>query len=374
MIPIYELPFFNGSTAKPDNDGYPSFLPIELYYDADLKMLRLQNTPETEVILNDVYLKGSLVDGSLSSESGGAYVDRIIDYVKCWSDSDCNSKILEIGPGRGIILKKLKESGFKNLTGIEPGNHPMMQGLEGISIVRDFFPNGISDRYDLLLHFAVWEHIVDPLDFFQTCMTCLADGGRMIFAVPNCGPYVATGDLSIFIHEHYSYFTEESIRRIAQQCGVTLLDVGVIHGMLMGVAIKSPETKISHVQEQIEEPRVFEHLYWTSVLRNLNKLRVFFQGFRDQHDVAVYAPARAINALSIIRVHGVRLVDDSSEMHNRYLPGFINHIESYEDICKSPPLCILIYSSTFGELIKRKCAQDHRLSNTKVLSISDLLS
>jgi SAM-dependent methyltransferase len=372
MIPIYELPFYIGSTHKPDNNGYPGSLPVELYYDADLKMLRLKNTSETKSILNAVYKQGSLVDGSFSSESGRAYVHSVIDYIKKWTDGKLNSKILEIGPGKGIILKLLKETGYTNLLGIEPGDHRMLDGMEGIPIVRNFFPNGIVGSYDIVLHFAVWEHIEDPITFFRNCIEAIADGGKMIFAVPNCSPYISTGDLSMIIHEHYSYFTEESVKRIAKKCGVTLLDVAVLHGMLMGVVLKDPNVKTSDVQQVLEEAKRFEDRYSTSVQLNLNRLRTFSQRFSEQHHIAIYAPARAINALSVLKLNEVRLVDDSSEMWNRYLPGFINHIESFEDMCSNPPQVILIYSSTFGDQIKNKCAADTRLSNTEVASISEL--
>ena len=374
MIPIYELPFYNGSTAKPDNDGYPMALPVELYYDADLRMLRLNNKPSTKVILNRAYAKGSLVDGSLSSESGASYIASVIDYIRYWSDCIPDSRILEIGSGTGRILRKMKQVGFTNLTGIEPGHHVMVDGLEGVKIVREYFPEGISGCYDLLLNFAVWEHIEKPLEFFRKCMGVLPDDGRMIFSVPNCEPYVRTGDLSIFIHEHYSYFTEESVRRITQKCCMSLLDIRVLHGMLIGVVSKTSLKQALSDKEEDGIARIFEVNYWNCIQNSLNSVRRFVDGFSHQKDIAVYAPGRAINALSIINAYHVRLVDDSSEMHDRYLPGFANSIESFDDICVNPPECILVFSATFGELIKNKCASASRLMDTKIVLISDLFS
>src|SRR5207302_3453780 len=110
----------------------------------------------------------------------------------------------EIGCGSAVILKKLKTLGFKDLTGIEPGNHTLTDGLDDVKIVRDFFPSDkISAGFDLIFSFCVLEHIEEPSFFLKNCASQLKTTGKLIIGVPNCEPFLNTGDISIFLHEHF---------------------------------------------------------------------------------------------------------------------------------------------------------------------------
>ncbi len=143
---ISELPFYHGSSEDGSNGGFPLSLPFEVYYDSDLKMFRLLETEHLKRILNQVYLDGSLVDGSISNESGNIYVKQLADYLIDNLAFDKDASILEIGFGKGIILKELKSRGFKNLKGIEPGNHNLLEEMEDIEIINGFFPSKLINN------------------------------------------------------------------------------------------------------------------------------------------------------------------------------------------------------------------------------------
>lgn len=349
-------------------------LPIDIFYDDELKMLRCQESEFLVETLNNVYLQGSLVDGSISSESGVVYVPQLVDFIVNNCQSNRSARILEIGFGKGIILKNLKERGFKNLLGIEPGNHEMLPGMEQIEIVNDFFPsNMIEGKLDIICHFAVWEHISDPVQFIKNQLTQLNEEGAIIFGVPNCEPYVKKGDLSMFLHEHYSYFTSESIEKTVILAGGSLEYIQVIEGMLVG-RITNINAAAKPITPDMRVTKGFgEKHYWENVEYVNNALKTFFSNYSLAREVAVYVPGRCINALYLLGLKEVRLVDDNSEMRNRYLPYFESAIESFEDVCLNPPTAILVYSHTFGNRIKEKCLKDARLKYTLVVTIDEIV-
>lgn len=368
---ISELPFYHGSSSDGSNGGFPLSLPFKIYFDNELNMFRLTGTDQLDQILNQVYLGGSLVDGSISNESGNIYVNQLVGYLTDHLHLDREISILEIGFGTGIILKELKSKGFNNLKGIEPGNHELLEGMEGIETINGFFPHEqINTKLDLIYHFAVWEHIQNPIEFISNQLEHLSANGRIVFGVPNCEPYIEDGDVSIFLHEHFNYFTTQSILSVVRKAGGKLIDIKVIEGMLVGTIIQGD----SLGNEVSAENFVWlkESDFWKKVQLSLDKLNNFFNQYANKLDVAIYVPGRALNSLFFLGIKDVRLIDDNTEMYGRYLPTLNNRIESFEDICKAPPRLILIYSKTFGEKIKLKCKKETKLSSTEVITLNDL--
>lgn len=372
MNKISELPFFHGSCAQNDNGGHPHQFPIDIYYDEDYRMFRAGDSPALSDLLNKVYLEGSLVDGSISSESGEVYVKGILDYLEADLKTNKEAEILEIGFGKGIILKGLRERGFTSLTGIEPGNHSLLDGLEDITLINDFFPSQQIDKsFDLIYHFAVWEHVVDPEAFIHDQIAHLTEEGSLIFGVPNCEPYVPEGDISFFLHEHYSYFTSQAITRAVEKADGHLNELKVMGGMLVGTINRT--AKSDDRKSILNNPEVTGAEFWKQVITLEEKLAAFVANYPDQKDLAVYVPGRALNVLFRLGAKDVRLIDDNSEMKSRFLPCLNSAIESFEDLCQNPPKAILIYSKTFGHKIKTKCLQDSRLNNTEIFSLEDVI-
>ncbi len=264
MTAINSIPFFFKSHADTNNGGLPQSLPFHLYFDNDLKMFRQKSTPELIAVLDEVYKQGSLVEGSVSSESGKVYIDKIINYIFEHFDFKKDSTVLEVGFGSGILLKELKQKGIQHLTGIEPGSHKRVDGLEGVKLIKDFFPSEhFTSKADLIYSFGILEHIEDPESFLKEQINQLSENGKIIFSVPNCEPYLKEGDLSVFIHEHYSYFTHESMIKLVHKTGFKIEDISVIEGAFIVTICKNTEDRaISYetISEEDFNKKTFTHL------------------------------------------------------------------------------------------------------------------
>lgn len=173
----------------------------------------------------------------------------------------------------------------------------------------------------------------------------------------------------MFIHEHYSYFTSESISRCVEKAGGELVSIETIKGMLVGRIIKR---KVDFRAKNLSKTKIDYNKFWDDAEIRHSKLDKFFTAFSNEVDVAVYVPGRALNTLSTLGRKKVRLVDDNSEMTNRYLPYFENSIESFGQLCANPPKAILVFSTTFGNIIKDKCKKDSRLASCTIVSLNDL--
>jgi 2-polyprenyl-3-methyl-5-hydroxy-6-metoxy-1,4-benzoquinol methylase len=367
-LKIDKLPFFYKVHENSDNGGYPQILEFDLYFDNDFKMFRQKAASSLRKILKDVYLEGSLAEGSISNESGEIYLNEISKYILSEVKNNDETKILEIGYGSGILLKKLRNSGVKSLYGIEPGNHIKVDGLDDIILINDFFPTPrLKDKFDLIISFSVLEHIEDINDFIIKQSEYLSEKGKIIFSVPNCEPYLMNGDLSILIHEHFNYFTKDSIIRIIGKAGLFVEDVTVIQGSLT-----CKVSKINSIVRLVENKSSdYSHRFNEKIDSHLKSLNKIFKEYQD-NELAIYAPIRAMNSLFFLGYNNFRLIDDNSEMHSKYLPFLRKQIESFQDILDNPPKCILVFSRTFGEKILSKCREYDSLNNVRILTLNDI--
>lgn len=364
---IKSLPFFFKSHNDSENGGYPKSFPFNLYYDNELKMFRQKTSIELNTLLDEIYENGSLVEGSTSSESGKVYVNKILNYLFQHFKFIDNSKILEIGFGSGILLKELKNKGVKNLFGIEPGNHSRIDGLDGIELIKDFYPsNKLTSKMDLIFSFGIIEHIENPLSFLEEQIKQLSENGKIIFGVPNCEPYLKVGDLSIFLHEHFNYFTKESIVKLINKTNFNINDISIIEGALFVTICKTNYSNLIIDYDTFTKEIFTKHI--SSQCENIDILLNKY----SQSEIAIYAPIRALNILFITNNTSVRLVDDNSELHGRYLPSLVSKVESYDELLLNPPKCLLIFSRTFGDRIKQKCQLEKKLENTLIITLNDL--
>lgn len=77
-----ELPFYYKAHNSKGNGGFPEIFPFNIYFDLELGIIRQKNTEELEYCLRKIYIQGSLVEGSISSESGNIYIEKMYNYIK----------------------------------------------------------------------------------------------------------------------------------------------------------------------------------------------------------------------------------------------------------------------------------------------------
>jgi hypothetical protein len=277
------------------------------------------------------------------------------------------TNILEIGFGNGLLLKLLKEKGFEKLTGLEPGAHNLVDGLDGIQLIQDFFPSAqISSSFDLIYSLMVREHIPDPVSFLNKMKGFISSEGTVVIAVPNCESYYEAGDIGMFVHEHYGYYTKEALIRVANLAGYKISRLTTIEGVI--IASLQPSVEPSYSKKSIQQ---VEEDFWKKVKTLERNCMEALNNFEDE-EIAVYAPIRGMNILSALNRTNVRLIDDNEDIQGNYLPGFSQAIESFECLFTRPPKLLLICSRTFGDKIKEKCVKESRLEGVRVIQINDL--
>lgn len=369
---IENLPFYYAPLLTGTNGEIPDFLPFTLDIEKDTGLLVQRSNQAVSNALDMAYQKGSIISGIMDDSGiGKKYASDFLKFIKTKLNGQIKGKkILEIGCGTGYLLHELHQLGA-NVVGIEPGEHGQV-GAEkyNVNIIRDFFPSQkITERFDVVIMYCVLEHISDPNAFLQLISDYLLDNGKVILAVPDCKPYIDCGDISMLFHEHFSYFSEITLKNLLLNSMKQATEVqrASFGGLLYAVTERTSLKPSMDKDCSGERYNVLADHY-------IKRLKKYFSEYSSE-EIGIYVAGRAINVLTLLKseidVSTLRFFDDNIMLHNTYFPGFINKIESRKELLDNPPDRILVMSFTFGDEIKQslKCTLSENVSVDTIYEI-----
>ena len=372
---IVKLPFYYKPLTSPHNFDMPDFLPFTLDIDKDTGLLVQIPNPMINGLLEKAYQKGSIISGIMDDHGiGKHYADDFVRFIQAKMNGQIQSKrILEIGCGTGYLLNRLKQLGA-TVFGVEPGEHGQLGAQKyNVDIIQDFFPSKqIIGQFDLIIMYCVLEHVQNSKMFLLQVANCLDQDGQIIFAVPSCDPYIATGDVSMLFHEHFSYFSKSTLRQVfINAIGKdTDIEQSSFGGLLYGLT--GSRCEISMSLSTFSYSTNYRHL----AENHIRFMREYFAAHRTEQ-IGIYVAGRAINALSLLEndidLERLRFFDDNSMLQDMYFPGLPIKMESRKQLCECPPDRILIMSFSFGESIKQELQQLLQ-GSTPVETIRDMLA
>lgn len=137
-------------------------------------------------------------------------------------------KILEVGCSSGFMLSALKGRGV-DVYGIDPSEGFIEYvKAKGISVYKNLLDlnKDIKQKFDIIIHYYVLEHIREPLEFIQSYTKMLNENGKMIFEVP-CATdplielyKVPAFDKFYWSVAHHWYFNKESLTALLGKTGL----------------------------------------------------------------------------------------------------------------------------------------------------------
>lgn len=368
LLEIPDLPFMVGHQDKPHNPtGIPDRLPFKLVFDTANGLVVRAPDPAVEGYLAHCYNDGSLLGTAMDeTELGRPYALDFLGFVQDQFRGGERRRGLEIGAGRGYLMRLFQEQGFEML-GIEPGaqNQPHWE-RHGVQVIKGSFPHvDAKGPFDVAVAYAVLEHVRNPIAFLKQIASRMEPNGLVAISVPDCTTAFENYDLSILLHEHLSYFTERSLKRIVSSAGLKIVSVQAAR---YGGAIYCAAA-IAHGSVEAQPVTVEEYdtalAYGRKSLRQRERAAELLVGAkRTSRTVGLYCPARAINILPVIE--GVRFFDDDPELTGRYYPPFPAAIENRSALIERPVDELWIMSRTFGQRIASDLANMTQLARTAI--------
>lgn len=156
--------------------------------------------------------------------------DDQIDLIKKYLP---RSNVWDLGAGDGTFLLSLKNHGYANCVGVEPGENGLeIAAKRNITIERGV----ISDlpvltkgkKVSAITMFHLIEHLSNPKESLSVIRNSLTEQGILVIETPNAQAPIQsiTNHRNHLVYpEHLFYWTEQSLRSLLEQTGFKVLKV-----------------------------------------------------------------------------------------------------------------------------------------------------
>jgi SAM-dependent methyltransferase len=169
------------------------------------------------------------------SSYSNSWVTHARDYVEAAVERfglGPDSLVLELASNDGYLLQHVVERGIPAL-GVEPAANVAASARErGIETVVEFFGRELAARLaaeghqaDLLVANNVMAHVPDLNDFVGGMVPVLAPHGVVTIEVPHLVRLVEGNQFDTIYHEHFSYFSFLTARKVLSAHGLEVFDV-----------------------------------------------------------------------------------------------------------------------------------------------------
>ncbi|MDH4121419.1 MAG: class I SAM-dependent methyltransferase [Deltaproteobacteria bacterium] len=380
-IKLGDLPFYwrLANINEKKNNPVKSFFPFSFSFDHTVDLLIQKQNEEVMRALSNIYTQNENI-GYLQDDNEIAkpYGTDFIKYVENIINTNPNiNKILEVGCGGCVVLSHLKKLGYE-ASGIDASPFAATEGKKkGIEVITDFFPSQkLKEKFGLIYHVDVLEHIRNPVEFLKNHHDNLLEDGIIIVNVPDATESIEIGDISMAMHQHINYFTEFSLRNTLTSAGFDVIDVkkagygGSLYGV--GIRTRNPGAIVLSNEKSNNHPfKEFAKKANHSIQRFREINNAFFAD--ENNTIGYYVPLRALPYIAACQIgYKFRFFDDTEHWHNKEFDGVSVKVENFSDLKANPVSHILIMSLTFGEVIKKKIISEFGES-IKVITLSELI-
>jgi 2-polyprenyl-3-methyl-5-hydroxy-6-metoxy-1,4-benzoquinol methylase len=160
-----------------------------------------------------------------NSVQANSILTRLRSHQRMSGETD--TKILDIGCGRGNLLKILKRQGC-DCYGLERTEFPLNRHSDGIHFFKGKLQEiSFKDHFfDAAVLWHVLEHLDNPIPIIQESARILKSGGILAIAVPNFGSFQAKLFRASWFHldlpRHTYHFEPDTLLRCLTQSGFTV--------------------------------------------------------------------------------------------------------------------------------------------------------
>ncbi|SFW98357.1 Methyltransferase domain-containing protein [Thermoactinomyces sp. DSM 45891] len=290
------------------------------------------------------------------------------------------SQVIEIASNDGYLLQYFQRKNIPCL-GIEPAKNVAEAALQkGINTISEFFGNELAKELlsenmqaDLIVANNVLAHVPNLHDFVAGLKTLLKDDGVITIEFPHLLQLITHKQFDTIYHEHFSYFSLVSVKRILAHYKLQVFDVEELstHGGSLRLFIKhehkdvrvSPRVR-DLIQKEVEQglDKLNSYLQFAKQIEELKieTLKFLIQAKQENKRIVGYgAPAKGNTLLNFYGVGKEFLsytVDANHHKQGLYLPGTRIPVQNPEILKQTKPDYLLILPWNLKEEIVQQCS------------------
>ena len=375
---LKKIPFDVGAYNQKIDARIPKHLSFICIYDKKSGRVKQIDNPQIRRALNTAYRVGCYGSTPLGEGTfGQQWADDIFSaIIKATENNDLKDiSFLEIGCANGYLCYLLKKRRAKRVLGIEPGDKALVGRRKfKINIIRDFFPSKkVKEKQDFIFSHNVLEHIEDLLDFLENIYNLLNYGGTVFVAVPDCKRKMELGDISILSHEHYNYFTADSLRFILGKVGFSKIKTipARYNSTIYMYGKKLKKIKEKNVVKINNRKSASLFSKFKKVLhKNIKVLQGIIDENKDKK-IGFYGCTSPL--FGVLKFYQrFRLFDGDREKHGKYYSGLNGKIENPENLLKSPVDILFITPIDHEKTIRKYLKKIGVSKKIRIVSLKDI--
>ena len=385
-------PLSNAFLKKEMLDNVEKKFPLCVYVCDNCFLVQLPEFEKPENIFKNYAYFSSY--SSIWLEHAENYVDMMIKKF----DFNEKSVVIEIASNDGYLLQFFKEKNIPIL-GIEPAvNVAKVAKEKGIPTITKFFGVNTANELkkedklsDLIIGNNVLAHVPNLNDFVEGLKILLKSTGIITLEFPHILQLIEKNQFDTIYHEHFSYLSLNTIKRIFEFHNIIIFDVEEIptHGGSLRIYAKHKINKNfeikNSVNDLLEKEKDFGLLNLSFYLEFSRKVELvkkelieFFNNTKQNGKKIVCYGAAAkgntlLNYCGIGKENIEYVVDINSYKQGLYLPGSHLHIKKPEEIKKDKPDFILILPWNIKEEIMKDISFIHDWNGKFVIPIPKVM-
>ncbi|MSS74267.1 class I SAM-dependent methyltransferase [Candidatus Pacearchaeota archaeon] len=277
-------------------------------------------------------------NSSFSRNHWDSYAEEISEEINLPN----GSLIAEIGSNDGYLSEQFNKLGY-NSVGVDPS--PYMAELakvRGINTIIGLFEKETSEKFlnkygqaKLVVANNVFNHSDNPRDFVKAVTKILSDKGYFVFEQPYWLTSIKTEKFDQIYHEHVSYFTVKSVKKLLSDAGLSIIYVNIVNyhgGSLRIIAQKNSKSSEAEkrILEEEEQSGIFDSETYKKFMqkicnqRNIFLERVYKLKQKNKPIVAVGAAAKGNTFLNFYNLNKTVIdyvTDSSPHKIGKYTPA-----------------------------------------------------
>lgn len=352
----------NAYIAKDNSKNLETYFPLDVMVCGECFLVQVDEYQDHSKIFNEDYAYFSSFSTSWLEHSK-KYVERITERLSL----NENSLVCEVASNDGYLLQYFKEKSIP-CYGVEPTKSTADVAIsKGIKTYVQFFGedfvNSLSSdkKVDLVLGNNVYAHVPDINDFTKGLSNILKSDGVVTLEFPHLYELIKGNQFDTIYHEHFSYLSLETVKKIFEKNGLKVFDVERIptHGGSLRVYAQKLSSNRFEVTKAVGDCLKLEDSFGMNNIERYRKfqevalkIKLDFVDFliklkRDNKTVVGYGAAAKGNTL--LNYCGVKddlidyVCDKSPHKQGTLLPGSHIPVVSPDQIKKDKPAYVVIF-------------------------------
>ncbi len=362
FIDLNNSPASNSFLTEEQLNEPEVFYPLKVYTCTNCFLVQVDEYKKSDAIFNSDYVYFSSYSTGWLAHSK-AYVEKMIERF----GYNASSFVSEIASNDGYLLQYFKEKNIPVL-GIEPtANTAAVSQNKGIETVVDFFGVQLANKLcvdgkkaDLLLGNNVLAHVPDIVDFVKGMKIFLSDAGIITMEFPHLLQLINNNQFDTIYHEHFSYLSFYTGKKIFESAGLKLFDVEEIstHGGSLRIYATHIDNEAQNISSSVQtlldkeisfginDVDYYKGFQQKALKAKVDLLEFLIDQKNKNKKVVAYGAAAKGNTL--LNYCGIKndfidfVVDANPHKQNKFMPGSHIPVVEESEIRKSQPDFILI--------------------------------